>query len=106
MQKELIRETQAQAQFPKWVIRAVSAMSASRLLYPPKPDICLLGRHGRNVPSIPDTPTATPSGEGPRPSQRLLPTRHDRQECLCSLRRSQCFTRVKSGSITSYDFLK
>ena len=34
MQKELIRETQAQAQFPKWVIRAVSAMSASRLLYP------------------------------------------------------------------------
>jgi hypothetical protein len=34
MQKELIRETQAQAQFPKWVIRAVSAMSAPRPLYP------------------------------------------------------------------------
>jgi hypothetical protein len=31
MQKELIRETQAQAQFPKWVIRAVSAMSARGL---------------------------------------------------------------------------
>jgi len=72
---------------------------------PPITDIRLMGRHGRNGPSIPDTPTATPSGEGPRSSQRSLPTRHDRQECLCSLRRSQCFTRVKSGSITSYDFL-
>jgi len=72
---------------------------------PPITDIRLMGRHGRNGLSIPDTPTATPSGEGPRSSQRSLPTRHDRQECLCSLRRSQCFTRVKSGSITSYDFL-
>src|SRR5450830_1654933 len=69
---------------PEHRSRHLSALGQSRQFcdvcvesaLPPKPDIRLMGRHGRNVPSIPDTPTATPSGEGPRPSQRSLPT-HD-----------------------------
>jgi len=42
--------------------------------------------------SISDTPAATPR-RGIATSQRSLPTRHDRHECLCSLRRPPVFDK-------------